>query len=186
MSMAKTVERYLNRNQFDYDIIVHSPSRFSMETAERARIPGDQLAKAVILKDESSYAMAVLPATHRIDLGTLRQQTHRDFGLATETEAQALFADCAQGAIPPLGHVYDLPMMVDDAMGQWDDVYFEAGDHTQLVHMKRPEFDRLTAASARQRFSRHHRPARPGSLALDRQREAIGHRNHADIDPIIL
>ena len=155
MSIAKNVERYLNINQVDYDIIVHSPSRFSMETAERAHIPGEQLAKAVILKDEDAYTMAILPATHRIDLGVLRKQTHRNLGLATEAEMRHLFSDCNEGAIPPIGQPYNLPMLMDDSMSQLDDVYFEAGDHAQLVHMKGSEFQRLTAESELQHFSHH-------------------------------
>lgn len=156
MAIANQIERYLNRNQFQYDVILHSHSRFSMETAESAHVPGDQLAKAVILKDHDNYAMAILPSTHRLDLGRLRKQCHRDFGLATEDELGSLFQDCEPGAVPPVGQPYDLPMYLDEELDQADDIYFESGDHDQLIHMSGREFQRLTAESERMRFSHHH------------------------------
>lgn len=155
MSIAKNIENYLNTNQFDYDVVVHPHSRFSMETAQTARVSGDQLAKAVILKEEDNYAMAILPATHRLDLGVLRQQTARNFGLATESEIGDIFNDCEVGAVPPVGQPYDLPMWLDESLDEADDIYFEAGDHDQLIHMKGAEFQRLTAESERQHFSHH-------------------------------
>lgn len=155
MAIANQIEGFLNRNQFQYDVILHPHSRYSMQTAESAHVPGDQLAKAVILKDHEKYAMAILPATHRLDLGVLRQQTMRDFGLATEDEISNLFSDCEIGAIPPVGQPYDLPMFMEESLDRLDEVYFEAGDHDQLIHMSGSEFQRLTAESNRQHFSHH-------------------------------
>lgn len=155
MAIANQIEQFLNRNQFQYDVILHSHSQYSMETAEASHVPGDQLAKAVILKDQDQYTMAILPATHRIDLGKLRHGTHRDFGLATEQEIGELFADCETGAVPPVGQPYDLPMLMEENLDALDDVYFEAGDHDQLIHMSGSEFQRLTAESERRHFSHH-------------------------------
>ena len=74
--------------------------------------------------------------------------------LADEAEFIALFSDCDRGALPPLGGIYGLPMMVDEAADAQPEVYFEAGDHEHLVHMTQAEFYRLSSGAPRARFSR--------------------------------
>jgi len=38
-----------------------------METAEKAHVPGYNLAKAVIVRDEDRYIMVVVPSTEHVD-----------------------------------------------------------------------------------------------------------------------
>jgi Ala-tRNA(Pro) deacylase len=44
--------------------------------------------------------------------------------------------------------------MIDEAVDEQPEVYFEAGDHQHLVHMTQAEFFRLTSGAPRARFSR--------------------------------
>jgi Ala-tRNA(Pro) deacylase len=156
MTIAHTLERYLDANNVEYDVIAHPPTRSSMETAETCRIPGERLAKAVLLRDEIGYALAVLPASHHIRLSALRQQFGDDVGLASEHEVEDLFEDCARGAVPAIGECYGLDMVVDDSIEEQPEIYFEGGDHATLVRMSRAQFADLTAASRHGRFSAQH------------------------------
>ena len=47
------------------------------------------------------YAVAVLPASHHIEISELKRQFGDDVELATEHEIDELFQDCVRGAIPP-------------------------------------------------------------------------------------
>jgi Ala-tRNA(Pro) deacylase len=105
MSMALTLERYLDAKSVKYDVIAHEPTNSSIETAKTCRIPGDCLAKAVLLRDEVGYALAVLPASHHIRLAELRRQFGDDVSLASEHEVAELFQDCARDAIPAVASV---------------------------------------------------------------------------------
>ena len=71
MPMAKVIKQYLDRHGVKYDVIEHAHTSSSMHTAEAAGIPGDQLAKSIVLKDKKGCLMAVLPATHRLDVKRL-------------------------------------------------------------------------------------------------------------------
>jgi Ala-tRNA(Pro) deacylase len=155
MSIAHTLEDYIVQQGIHYDVVMHPHTRSSMETAEAAHIPGDALAKAVILEDEDGYLMAVVPATHHIRLGKLRQQLRRELRLSTEHDIARIFKDCVTGAIPPLGMLYGLPTVVDDALAERSDLYFEAGDHEELIHLDGSEFDSLYATARHGRFSSH-------------------------------
>lgn len=68
------------------------------------------------LEDDKGYLMAVLPATHKVDLGVVRHQLKRELGLATESELADLFKDCEPGAIPPLGKAYGISKTQDTGL----------------------------------------------------------------------
>ncbi len=155
MTMPASVKEYLRQQGVHYDLITHMHTGDSMRTAGAAHVPGDLLAKSVMLEDETGYVMAVVPSTHRLDLGVLRQQLDRRLGLATEAELGDLFRDCERGAVPPLGAAYGIEMVVDESLARCRDVYFEAGDHVDLVHVSGEDFLRLMEGARRGQFSHH-------------------------------
>ena len=121
MAIAPTFQKYLDQH-VTYDVIAHEPTMSSMRTAEACQIPGDCLAKGVVLRDDSGYMVAVLPATRQISMRDLRSQFGKDVDLASEGEIDELFGDCAHGAVPPIGECYGLDTVVDDAIDEQDDV----------------------------------------------------------------
>ena len=155
MAIAMTLQQYLDNNGIRYDVMPHDYTRSSMNTAQSARVPGDQLAKSIILEDERGYLMAVLPATHHIEIGRLSHQLNRKLGLVTEGEIGKLFSDCDLGAIPPVGEACGMEMIMEDSLSGCEDVYFEAGDHTDIVHVRGEDFKRLMRTAMHGQFSRH-------------------------------
>jgi Ala-tRNA(Pro) deacylase len=155
MPIAHTVERFLKEHDIDYELVPHPRTVTSTRTAKAAHVPGEQLAKSVLLEDESGYLVAVIPATHRVDLGRLHQQLKRRIGLAVEHEVAELFPDCDPGAIPAIGGAYHVETIVDDALLAQPDVYFEAGDHEALVHMSGAQFGAVMADVPHGRFTHH-------------------------------
>jgi Ala-tRNA(Pro) deacylase len=99
--------------------------------------------------------MAVIPATHHVELGLLGRQLNRQLGLATETELSQLFRDCNVGAIPPIGQAYGVDVIMEDSLSDCADIYFEAGDHTELIHMRGTDFLKLMSAASHGHFSHH-------------------------------
>jgi Ala-tRNA(Pro) deacylase len=116
-------------------------------------VPADSLAKPVLLEDERGYVMAIVPASHRVDLGRLNHQLHRELELAREREIAELFHDCERGAMPPLGGPYRIPTVYDDSLEGHSEIYFEAGDHEDVVHLRGRDFLRLLEGSLHGRFS---------------------------------
>jgi Ala-tRNA(Pro) deacylase len=155
MAIAQTLKKYLTARNVRYDVMAHEPTSSAMQSAEACRISGDRVAKAVLLRDEIAYALAILPASHHIRLSELRRQLGDDIGLATEREAAELFQDCTRGALPAIGECYGLDMIVDDNIEEQPDVYFEGGDHGTLIHVSHAQFANLTATAWHGRFSVH-------------------------------
>jgi Ala-tRNA(Pro) deacylase len=154
MPIAPTLMRYLDQNT-TYNTLPHEPTVSSMRTAEACHISGDRLAKGVVLRRDGSYLLAVLPASHRINLPELRMGLGADVDMASESNIDGLFPDCAQGAVPPIGECYGLDVIVDETIDSQPEIYFEGGDHATLVHMSQSAFARLTAKARHERFSYH-------------------------------
>ena len=153
MSIAPILQRYLVAENVEYDVIAHNPTMSSARTAEACRISGDRLAKAIVLRRDAGYMLAGLPASHHLRLSDLRNQLGDDVEMAKEAEIDSLFPDCAHGAVPPLGHCYALPLVVDDSIESQPEIYMEAGDHATLLHMSHAQFAQLMAHARHGNFS---------------------------------
>ena len=144
MSIASTVERYLHSSPAHFDLIDHPHTATSLQAAGISHIPREKMAKGVMLEDDSDhYVLAVLPATQKVELDRLKAQMNRDFHLANERKFRKTFNDCEHGAVPPLGAAYGVETIWDEGLLGAGDLYFEAGDHKTLVHMKTSDFIRL-------------------------------------------
>jgi Ala-tRNA(Pro) deacylase len=157
MTIAATQQRYMVRRAAQYDLMLHPHTGSSLETALAAEVPADHIAKAVVVKDKSGYALVVIPASHQLRLNHLRHDLHRELELATEEEITQLFGDCEPGAVPPLGPAYGIETLLDESLTGLADVYFEAGDHEQLVHLCGEDFRNLLSGARRGYFSREAR-----------------------------
>lgn len=153
MAIACTVKDYLSQHRIAYEVLPHSHTMTSLGSAQAAGVDADRLAKAVVLEDELGYLMAVLPASHHFKLGSLRNQTGRHIQMARETEMLDLFKDCAAGAVPALGAAYGIETIWDDSLQEQPDIYFEAGDHEQLVHLSGKQFLDLLGTARHGHFS---------------------------------
>ena len=153
MGIASTVRDYLDEAGVDYRLLHHPYTPNSRRAADAARVPADQLAKPVLLEDDKGYLMAVVPASRRVELQSLEKQLGRRLVLASERDVQDLFCDCMQGAVPAIGQAYGLEVVWDDCLAACPDVYFEAGDHTDLVRMSGKEFTFLMGRRPHGRIS---------------------------------
>jgi Ala-tRNA(Pro) deacylase len=149
------LQTYLDEQDVAYDVVVHPPTATAMRTAEASHVPGDCLAKGVVLRDGDGYMLAVLPATRHINLPDLRTALSPSLDLAGEDEIARVFGDCERGAVPALGACYGVNVIVDDALAQQPEVYFEAGDHATLIRLSQADFARLTGDAWHGRFSIH-------------------------------
>jgi Ala-tRNA(Pro) deacylase len=154
MTIATSVQNHLEREAVRFDVLEHPRTLDSAHTAEAAHIPGAQLAKGTVLKDDRGFLLAIVPASRRVDLGAVHRHFGRPLGLATESEITSLFADCEPGAVPPLGGAYGIDCVLDESLAEAPDVYFESGDHRGLVHVSGADFRKLMAGAERAAISR--------------------------------
>lgn len=153
MAMAGTLAGRLSRMNSQFHIIRHPYSLGSMATAQAAHVPGNRLAKTLLLEDGGGYVAAVIPSSHHLQLAAICELTGRQLVLAHEDEIREVFKDCDLGAIPPCAMSYGMQTYVDESLFDEPEVWFEAGDHLELVHMDRDQFMALMSDAERGRFS---------------------------------
>ena len=153
MGVPDTITTFLRAHDISFHVVEHAATACSAETAEAAHVPGDLLAKGIVVCDGERYLVAVIPASHRLDTEALADLVHRRLGLAAEEDFALLFRDCRPGAVPPIGEAYGVPTILDDAFTDASDVYLEAGDHEHLIHLDRAAFGALMAHAAHGRIS---------------------------------
>ena len=155
MTIATKLKQHLDSSGVSYDTVAHPRTVSAMESAEAAHVPGDAVAKTVVIHHGDGYVLAVVPCSHRVDLTTLQELLDRPLGLASEREIDTLFDDCDSGAIPPIGSAYGLPTMLDASLKGRSAIWFEGGDHRTLVHVSGQDFDRLMQGARQESFSHH-------------------------------
>lgn len=143
MALASLME-YLDEHKARYIVISHSPAYTAQGIAGLAHISGRELAKTVIVRLDSSLAMAVVPAKFHVDLESLRKSAHaKTIALASEEEFKDRFPECETGAMPPFGNLYGLPVFADDSLEKDLEIAFNAGTHRELIRMAWEDFKRL-------------------------------------------
>lgn len=141
---VQKLQEYLDSHRVKYVVLRHSPAYTMQEVASATLIPGKELAKTVIVETDGRLAMAVLPASQKVDLEQLREAIGaRQVRLASEAEFRDRFPECELGAMPPFGNLYDMAVYVADTLAEDEEIAFNAGSHTQLVRMAYRDFERL-------------------------------------------
>lgn len=155
MTIAKRLKHYLDDSGVAYDTVDHPRTATSSQSAEAAHVPGDNIAKSVVIHHDDGYVVAVVPASHRVDLAALQESLDSRIGLASEREICFLFDDCDVGAAPPIGEAYGVTTLLDKSLAGKSEIWFEGGDHRTLVHLAGSEFDRLMKGARRETISYH-------------------------------
>jgi Ala-tRNA(Pro) deacylase len=75
MSIAPILQRYLAAENIPYDEIAHEPTMSSTRTAQACHVSGDRVAKGIVLRHDSGYLLAVMPASHRYGLNLIVDDT---------------------------------------------------------------------------------------------------------------
>lgn len=119
-----------------YQRLPHRRTYTANRMAQALHVKGREVAKTVLLKTDRGHLLAVLPATHKIDLEALREElSDPRVELAGEEEMDRLFPDCERGAVPPFGSLYQMQTVMDESLAQDDSIIFEGPDHEQAIRM---------------------------------------------------
>jgi len=141
---VKKLKDFLDNQNIKYVTITHSPTYTAQEIAASAHIPGKVMAKTVMVKIDGKMAMAVLPASCKVDFDLLKKAAGAStVGLASEQEFKNLFPECEIGAMPPFGNLYGMEVFVADALAEDEEIVFNAGSHTELIRLAYKDFERL-------------------------------------------
>jgi Ala-tRNA(Pro) deacylase len=114
----------------------HRQAYTSTDEARALGIDAGEVLKTLAVRTGPGYALAVIPASRRLDLHLVREAlADHQARLASEEELARDFPGYQLGALPPLGALLDCEVYVDPEVLEHDMVVFAAGTQTESVRM---------------------------------------------------
>jgi Ala-tRNA(Pro) deacylase len=142
--IASRLKSFLDREGVQYTIVPHATAYTATQTAQAAHVPGREFAKAVMVKIDHRMAMAVLPASEKLDLAQLRHAANaKHVYLAPEDEFDNWFPGCEPGAMPPFGNLYGMEVYVSRTLAADEEIAFNAGSHAEAMKIKYRDYERV-------------------------------------------
>lgn len=140
------LQEYLRQKRVPFEVLAHPVTYDSQHMAHELHVSGHEVAKTVLLRwdSRSQYAVAVLPASKKIDL----EKAGRALGgasaeLASEMEMHEKCPDCELGVLPPFGSCYGIVTLADESLGEHKQIVFEGDTHRESLRMDYNDFCRL-------------------------------------------
>jgi Ala-tRNA(Pro) deacylase len=128
------VTEFLEREGVPYEVVEHERTQTAAADARAAGLPPADVAKTVVLRDQEGVRLAVIPASHRLDLHKVKEELgSTGLRLVTEQEMAAEFGEFEVGAIPPFGPMFHALELVDERLLDHDRILCGGGDHEHGV-----------------------------------------------------
>lgn len=144
MNTLHLCQRYLKQNGVRHAHSIHPPAYTAREVACAECMPLHDFAKVVVYSGDNGYGILVVPADRVADLDEVRKLLGLDeVRLATEAELIRVFPECEAGAMPPFGNLFNMPVLVDEAVAAAQFMAFNAGTHRDVLRMSVPDFHKL-------------------------------------------
>jgi Ala-tRNA(Pro) deacylase len=141
---VEKLKDFLDQNKIKYTTISHSEAYTAQEVAASSHIPGNEMAKTVIVRMDGKMSMAVLPASCKIDFDLLKKASGaQEVVLASEADFKDMFPECDVGAMPPFGNLYGMEVYSAQKLAEDEEIAFNAGSHTEMIRLSYKDFERL-------------------------------------------
>ena len=140
--MNDTLKAFLKEKALPYEVITHPQAFTAQQVAHAIHESGKVLAKTIILGADDTHVMCVIPAHHKVKLGWVKDILNvKHVGLADENTMEKLFPDCEVGAMPPIGPLYNMKVIVSEELAGNPDIIFNACTHRHCVKMAYKDFE---------------------------------------------
>ena len=141
---VKQLKEFLDASGVRFVSMSHDKAYTAQGVAKSAHIPGNEVAKTVMVMMDGRLAMAVVPAPRTVHVDRLRKAAGAvSVELAREADFLGDFPGCELGAMPPFGNLYHMEVFVDPRLAEDEEIAFNAGSHSEVIRMKYRDFERL-------------------------------------------
>jgi len=142
MAVAKPLIKYLDKVQFDYEIVPHKKVYTAYDLAQTLGEKLDGIAKTLLVKIElpkvdkrGKHVILVIPASYRANFNKIKKALKaKKVSMAVEKTLKKL--DLNPGAITPFGGYHKLEILMDKALMKTKSVLVSAGAHTEALRVK--------------------------------------------------
>lgn len=131
------VTEHLERLGMRFEVLPHQRAMTAADEARALALEPDEVLKVLVLDIDTGHALAVLPASRRLDLDLVRDALGDRYAkLASEDEIEGAFPEFELGAVPVLPSLLHVPVVVDPSVFRHRRVTFAAGVQRESVRVE--------------------------------------------------
>ena len=142
MAVAKPLLKYLDKIEFDYEIVPHKKVYTAYDLAQTLGEKLDGIAKTLLVKIElpkvdkrGKHFILVIPASYRANFKKIKKSLKaKKVEMAVEKTLKKLKLN--PGAITPFGGYHKLEILLDRSLMKVKKVLVSAGSHTEALRIK--------------------------------------------------
>jgi len=144
MPISKKVLGYLKEKKYKFEIIEHKTTYTALDTVRTAqkrdgKIKAEEVAKALVVKADKDYALALVPANRRLDKKKLlkvinakrkkaKEKLYKILDLAKEAWMKKNLLGRV-GATPPFRELTKMDIYIDNILAKQKNIYLGSGEY---------------------------------------------------------
>ncbi len=162
--ISSQLAAYLAKNKYHYDIIEHRKTYTAWDTAQTEKVKPQTVAKALVIRTDDSYFVALVPAHRKIDKKKLLEvvnKARKKQGLKLNKKVELAEESWMKknipgklGAIAPFRAVLKCDIFMDRLLAKNRKAYFGSGEYTlslliplkQYLKIEKPIIGSFSAA----------------------------------------
>lgn len=133
----------LRGNHVEHEAYEHVAVKTSEEAAKIRNTPLHAGAKALVMFADEKPIMVTVSGDEKVDTKAFKELYGvRDLRMATPEEVQRV-TGVPIGAVPPFGHIFNIPLYMEKGLQGNQKVFFNAGLHTKSVSMSEKDYEKI-------------------------------------------
>lgn len=150
MTISKKIIKYLDDNKYKYEIVEHKTTYTAWDTAQTEKIKPQEVAKALVMKVDSGYILALLPANRNLDKQKLLKVINTGRKKAGAKACKKIdFAKEAWmkknlpgkvGATPPFAKILKIDIFIDSLLAKNKKIYLGSGEYTGSLRVNTGQY----------------------------------------------
>lgn len=163
MAISKKLINYLDSRKYKYQIIEHKTTFTAWDTAQTEKVKPQEVAKALIMKADNDYFLALLPSNKNLDKQKFlkvinaqrkknKEKSYKKIDLAKEAWMKKNLPGKV-GATPPFSKLLKLDVFMDNILAKNKKIYVGSGEYTESILINASQYLKIEQP-ARGNFSK--------------------------------
>ncbi len=141
LSVFEQITSDLKNKKISFEVTEHEAVKTSEEAAKIRGVELSTGAKALVMFADNKPAMIVVAGHKKIDMKAFKQLfTVKDLRMATPEEVEKI-TTVQIGAVPPFGHIFEIPLYLDSSLRTNETIFFNPGRHDKTIAMKESDYE---------------------------------------------
>jgi len=140
ISVFDEIVAFLTKKKIAFTVSEHEHVKTSEEAAAVRGVALSTGAKALLMYGDTKPMMVVLSGDKKIDMKKFKElYSIKDLRMATPEEVKKV-THVEIGAVPPFGHIFSIPIYIDESIQTQETIYFNPGLHTKTIAMNQTDY----------------------------------------------